>query len=104
MPASAHTDGVAALHRTLMRCALAPASTPEAREHTIAELLDLAGGRSEPLEAVRDEMQRRLDRRRDDHDAMDALRLVEGALLCTMRSEPRALTRRVLRNRRRHVA
>jgi hypothetical protein len=101
VPAPAHIDGVAALHHTLRSRALAPAPTPEAREYAIAELLDLAGGRPEPLEAVRDEMQDRLARHRDDVEALDALRLVEGALLHTMRSEPWAFTRRERRSRRR---
>ncbi|MGE3447808.1 MAG: hypothetical protein AB7H92_09545 [Microbacteriaceae bacterium] len=80
VPAPAHVDGVAALHRALADRALEPAPTPEDRERAITALLELAGARREPLEVVRGEFQHRLARRSDDFDATHALRLVEGAL------------------------
>ena len=87
VPAPVRQEGVAALHRALADRALAPAHTPEDRERAIADLLDLAGARREPLEAVRGEFQRRLSRRSDDFDATHALRLVEGALVQATRPD-----------------
>lgn len=85
--ARAHEDGVAALHRALITRAVKPASTPEDRERSIVDLLDLAGARREPLEAVRAEFQHRLARRGDDFEATEALRLVEGALVQATRPD-----------------
>ena len=87
LPATVHRDGVAALHSALANRALERAATPEDRDRAIAALLDLAGARREPLEAVRAELQRRLSRRSDDFDASHALRLVEGALVQATRPD-----------------
>ena len=79
---SAHIQGGdETLHQTLRALALQPVSTPDDRARAIAELLQVAGSRREPLEAVRGEFQRRLMARSDDFEATHALRLVEGALV-----------------------
>ena len=102
MSAPAQYDGVAALHRTLATRALEPAPTPEARAQAIGELLDLSGGRREPLESVRGELQGRLARSSDDFDATHALRLVEGALARAARPDgPWSWATRERRRRRR---
>lgn len=102
VPAPAHVDGVAALHRALANRALEPAPTPEDRERAITALLELAGARREPLEAVRGEFQHRLARRSDDFDATHALRLVEGALAQATRPDgPWGWASRERRGRRR---
>jgi hypothetical protein len=90
------------LHQALVTRALEPAPTPEDRERSIADLLELSGFRREPLEAVQDELQRRLARRTDDFDASLALRLIEGALTRATRQDgPWAWSARQRRRRRR---
>jgi hypothetical protein len=70
----------------IVRRAVQPASTPGDRT-LAAELLDIAGDRRAPLDAVRAELQRRLARRSDDFEATRALRLVEGALTLARRAD-----------------
>ena len=102
VPSRTQEDGVAALHRTLVSRAMEPAPTPEARERAIADLLELAGARQEPLEVARGTLHRRLARRTDDFEATNALRLVEGALAkATQPDGPWRWSTRVQRRRRR---
>jgi hypothetical protein len=76
----------ATLHEALAARAVEP-TEPEARQSAVADLLALAGDRTEPLERVRAEFQRRLARRSDDFEATHALRLVEGALVQAKRPD-----------------
>jgi len=92
--------GDAALDRRLATRAAEPTSTPEDREGTIADLLDLAGTRPEPLGRVRAGLGRRLTRRPDDTSALEALRMVEGALDRAHRGEDQG-ARRARRGTRR---
>jgi hypothetical protein len=104
VPVRPHDDGVSAVHRALIERALERASTPEARERAIVDLLELAGARIEPLEAVRAELHRRLTRRNPDVETSEALRLVDGALVQAARPDgPWGSTtgRRARRRRRR---
>jgi hypothetical protein len=79
-PTSVLATDDAALHRALAAQAVEP-TRPEGRERVSADLLTMAGDRTEPLERVRAGLQRRLARRSDDFEATHALRLVEGALV-----------------------
>lgn len=76
----------ATLHEALAARAVEP-TEPEARQSAVAGLLALAGDRTQPLERVRAEFQRRLARRSDDFEATHALRLVEGALVQAKRPD-----------------
>jgi hypothetical protein len=89
------------LHRTLMERAVQPTATPEDRARVIADILDLAGGRPEPIERARLEFHRRLTHRRDDLEATEGLRLTDGAL--GLVSRPAGPWRRQVRERGRQA-
>jgi hypothetical protein len=64
-------------------------------------LVELAGGRREPVEELRLRYLRRLDRASDDFDATEALRVVEAALSLIPRPKDPGVERHRMRQERR---